>query len=39
VAVALVVVAGGAVAWAGRPPGVRTEVLEVPGVAEPASAR
>jgi ABC-2 type transport system ATP-binding protein len=35
VAVALVVVVGGAVVWAGRPPGVRTEMLEVPGVAEP----
>jgi ABC-2 type transport system ATP-binding protein len=35
VTVALVVVVGGAMTWAGRPPGVRTEVLKVPGVAEP----
>jgi ABC-2 type transport system ATP-binding protein len=35
VAVALVVVAGGVVAWAGRARAVRTEALRVPGVAEP----
>ena len=37
VAVLLVVVAGAAAAWA-REPGVRTETLTVPGVAEPGSS-
>jgi ABC-2 type transport system ATP-binding protein len=38
-AVVLVVVAGASTAWARREPGVRTEVLKVPGVPEPGVGR